>query len=250
MSFSNVGKRETNQEDLGILILGCPTYLLCCLNDLYPQGLHSTPWNFGGAPGWQLQTDNSGACHPNFSPVPGVLLIPGALGFPSSPDITPCCILPSSWDIRVSAMGLFRACLGVSTLTVSWGTQRRPTPFLFSPFQQRSRDATSSLPSSLWTWGNTELVPIISTLVIHRVVYTALSPDLTWGDPHTNPSEERKGMTPTLQRRTTDVLGEWDAMSEGEHRPVECESIWTPWGKNKTPAPQGKWLLGNSTASV
>ena len=64
-----------NQEDHGILILGCPTYL-CCLNDLCPQGLlNSTPQNLGITPGCHLQTDNSGMCHPNFSPAPGVLTL-------------------------------------------------------------------------------------------------------------------------------------------------------------------------------
>lgn len=63
-----------NQDDHGILILGCPTYL-CCLNDLCPQGLNSTPQNLGITPGCHLQTDTSGMCHPNFSPAPGVLIL-------------------------------------------------------------------------------------------------------------------------------------------------------------------------------
>ena len=109
-----VGKIEMNQEDHGILIPGCHTYL-CCLHDLCPQGLNSTPQNLGITPGCQLQTDNAGMCHPNFSPVPGVLILLPLTPLNLQTQLSAASSLLPGISGCVSAR-LFRACLGVSTL--------------------------------------------------------------------------------------------------------------------------------------
>lgn len=103
-----------NQEDHGILILGCPTYLRC-LNDLCPQGLNSTPQNLGIIPGCQLQTDSSDMYHPNFSSAPGVLILLHWAPLNLQTQLSAASSLLPGTSGCVSAR-LFRACLGVSTL--------------------------------------------------------------------------------------------------------------------------------------
>lgn len=167
-----------------------------------PTGLHSPSVNISGArpmtshDGCQLETDDSGAYHLSFSPVRGASFTAALMGFSSSLDIIPCCTLPSPWNIRAWGGVLSSTCLGVSTFRVSWGTGKTNS-FSVSPFQQRSREATSTLLSSLRTCVCMELV-----LRMPIVCCTALS---LHSLPHTNLPEESKGIKPTLPKRTSQV---------------------------------------------
>lgn len=197
--------KKSNQEGLEILSLSCPT-CLCCLSGLCPQAYIHHQWTSVEHGQWPVMMDAnwkqtiqahtiwaSAPCVEPLSPLPWWASLALWTSFPAVPSPLP----------GISGHGggvLSSTCLGVSTFRVSWGTGKTKS-FSVSPFQQRSREATSTLLSSLRTCVCMELV-----LRMPIVCCTALS---LHSLPHTNLPEESKGIKPTLPKRTSQVQEVW-----------------------------------------
>lgn len=158
-----------------------------------PTGLHFNTMGHRGSTWLPTASRQSWHVPSELQPCTQNLSGPCSPGLPSCLDITPCCILSSSWDTRVCGWGgcFLEHALECQHLQ-SPGELREDQLYFCCSFSANLNPAVQSLD---WRVHRTVLI-IPITCHPQGSLHSSLSGDLTWEDPPTNLSEERKDMNP------------------------------------------------------